>query len=292
MNRWRWCGLLVAGAGALIMAACGSAPSSPSPPTGGGGGVVTPPPANNPPTIASIAVQGTRAKEPANFADVNEAVTVTAFVADDETPVAQLQFNWTAPVGTFSGSGPIVTWQAPASASTPMDVEIALQVVERYGTAPNTFEHKVSGSATLSLHNSPKELGDMSRQFLLDFSDSNIRDIASILRNFQPGCYGTADETAQVTENRRRYKITDSSVGDATTTVNFGGLCPYGPKKGDACTAVPVFWQSMDLDHGGTTERVRGTDWLASLYVPAQKRWWLCDSSFDGQKAFGSTFIR
>jgi len=292
MTRWGWCGgLLALCAGALVLAACGSAPNSPTPPPSNGGGVVTPP-ANNPPTIASIAIQGTRPKEPANYADVNEAVTVTAFVSDDETPVAQLTFNWSAPVGTFSGTGPIVTWQAPGSGNTPTDVEITVQVVERYGTAPNTFEHKVSGSASLSFHNAAKELGDMSRQFLLDFSDSNNKDIASIMRNFQPGCYGTAEETAQVIENRRRYKITDSSVGDATTTVNFGGLCPYGPKRGDGCTAVPVFWQSMDLDHGGTTERVRGTDWLASMYVPAQKRWWLCDSSFDGQKAFGSTFIR
>ena len=291
MRGLRWGGLLAACAGALTVIACGSSPVTPSPPTGGGGGVVTPP-ANNPPAIASIAIQGARAKEPANYADVNEPVTVTAFVSDDETPVANLQFNWSAPVGTFSGTGPIVTWQAPASATTPMDVQITLQVVERYGSTPNTFEHRVSGTASLSLHDAAKEVGEMSRQFLLDFSDSNIRDIASIMRNFQPGCYGTADETAQVTENRRRYRITDSSVGAATTTVNFGGLCPYGPKKGDACTAVPVFWQSNDLDHAGSTERVRGTDWLASVYVPTQKRWWLCDSSFEGQKALGSTFIR
>ena len=78
----------------------------------------------------------------------------------------------------------------------------------------------------------------------------------------------------------------------ASTTSNFGGLCPYGPKKGDACTAVPVFWRSLDGDNHNTEERVAGTDWLASVYNAEKQRWFLCDSSFDGHRAAHSTFIK
>jgi hypothetical protein len=276
---------------ALVFAACGGSPNGPgpvTPPPGGGG--ITPPP-NAVPTIQSVAIHGTRSKEPENFADVGEVVNVTADVKDAETPISQLQFNWSAPVGTFSGTGASVTWQAPAQVTGPTDVVLTLEVVERYGTAPNMFEHRVSSTAALSLHDSIKEVGDMARQFLLDFSDSSIRNVDYIMRNFQPGCYGTADETAQVTENRRRYQIVQSQVGDAKTTINFGGSC-YAGHRGDACTSVSVLWRSIDLDKANAVGTVTGTDWIASMYVPAQKRWWLCDSAFEGRQTIGSTFIR
>jgi hypothetical protein len=53
-----------------------------------------------------------------------------------------------------------------------------------------------------------------------------------------------------------------------------------------------VFWQSIDFDRGGAIDRVTGTDWVASVYAPEQKRWWLCDSSFEGRQTAHSTFIR
>jgi hypothetical protein len=282
---------------AVLIAACGGSPNSP--------GVVVPPqqftpqpiapaPPNNLPVIESIAAKGRRSKEPSGFADLAEAIDLAATVVDDETPVEELEFQWSAPVGTFDGSGPNVTWHAPDSAETPMPVAITLKVVEKYGYpgGPRIYQQDVSASVTVSLHNSRAELDDMSRQFLLDFSDSNLRDVGQIMRNFEPGCYGTAEETAQVTENRRRYRIVESRVDAASTNVNFGGLCPYGPRKGDACTAVPVFWRSLDMDHHNAEERVAGTDWLASVYVPDQQRWFLCDSSFDGHRAAHSTFIK
>jgi hypothetical protein len=176
-----------------------------------------------------------------------------------------------------------------------MPVEITLKVIEKYGypDAPKIYQQDVSSSVTVSLHNSTAELGDMSRQFLLDFSDSNVRDIAYIMRNFLPGCYGTAEETGQVSENRRRYRIVESRVDAASTTVNFGGTCPAGPKKAnDACTAVPVFWRSLDMDNHNAEERVAGVDWIASVYSADKQRWFLCDSSFDGRRALHSTFIK
>ena len=291
--------LLVVSVTSASIAACGGSPSSPA-------AVVQPQPLTAPPTapappntlavIDSLTALGRRPKEPANFADLAEPIDLVARVHDDETAVEELEFQWSAPVGTFEGLGPRVTWRAPQSAPTPLPVSITLKVVEKYGYpgGPKVYQQDVSASVTVSLHDSRAELDDMSRQFLLDFSDSNIRDVSYIMRNFLPTCYGTADETAEVTENRRRYRIIESRVGDASTTVNFGGICPFRGKKGDACTAVPVFWRSLDGDRGNAQERYTGTDWVASVYAADKQRWFLCDSQFDGRPAIasGSTFIK
>jgi hypothetical protein len=260
----------------LAFAACGSPIAPPPPPP--------PPPVNNPPVINSISIQGRRANEPANFADLSETVSVTADVRDDETPVSQLQFNWSAPVGTFTGSGASVSWQAPAQATIPMSVAVRLEVVERYGpvNAPASLEHRVSATQTLSLHDSTKEVGDMARQFLLDFSDSSVRDVPFIMRNWEPGCYGTADETAQVTQNRVQFRIIASSVGQAAVTVNFGGVCPFRTKPGDACAQVPVFWDSIDVLNGDHGPPAKGTDQVAAMYIRSRQEWRLCDSAFNG----------
>ncbi|MEN3340129.1 MAG: hypothetical protein V7647_3805 [Acidobacteriota bacterium] len=275
----------------MLIVSCGGSPNGP--------GTVTPPPTtpppNVPPVIDSIGVQGRGSKEPANFSDLGETVDVIATVHDAETPVEELQYTWTADVGAFDGTGAKVTWRAPDAATTPAAATLSLKVTEKYGYpgAAKIYQQDVTSSAVVSLHNSRKEVGDMARQFLLDFSDSNIRDIGSIMRNFIPGCYGTKDETDQVTENRRRYRILESQVGEPQTSVNFGGVCPYKARKGDACTAVPVYWNSTDLDNHGATGAVTGTDWVASFYMPDKQRWGLCDSSFDGRKALNMrAFIR
>jgi hypothetical protein len=291
------CALSVAGiAAAVLIAACGGSPNSPGPavqPQPPAPQPVVPAPPNNPSVIESIAAKGRRPKEPANFADLGETIDLTAKVHDDETPVEELEFQWGAPVGTFEGSGPSVTWHAPEDAETPMPVEITLKVIEKYGYpgAPKIYQQDVSSSMTVSLHNSMTEVGEMSRQFLLDFSDSNIRDVAFIMRNFLPGCYGTADETGQVIENRRSYRVIESRVEAPSTNVNFGGVCPFRARRGDACTAIPVFWRSLKLNDN-TEERVAGIDWVASFYIADKQRWYLCDSEFDGHLAAHSTFIK
>jgi hypothetical protein len=278
-------------AAALVVAACGGSPSAPTPPSGNGGGVVAPP-ANNPPSIQSIVVQGTRAKEPASFADVGEVVPVSATVKDDETPVGQLQYNWSATAGTFSGTGASVTWQAPATATAPVAVTLTLEVVERYGTAPNTFEHRVSATSKVSLHDSIKEVGDMARQFLLDFSDSSIRNVDYIMRNFGsantcPDVREVNNERADVSADRDKYQIVNSRIGAARVTVNFGGTCPYRSKKGDACAVVPSYWQSRDLSTNAVGA-VEGDDIVASSYSPTDSRWWLCASDYDGRSVSGA----
>jgi hypothetical protein len=283
-------------AAAVALFACGGhsfiAPT-PGGGNGGDGGSSQPPP-NNLPVIDSITIQGSRTNEPANFADVEEAVDISAKVQDDETPPDQLEYEWTADVGTFSGSGASVTWQAPGDVEAPMDVTITLKVTEHYGQPGGpVFSHDATRTEQLSLHNSVKEVGGMSRQFLLDFSDSNLRDVSYIMRNFIKGCYGTQEETDQVSANRRDYRITDYLIGEPSVTLRFGGTCPYQGKSGDACAAVPVKWDSVFLKDNSRAPRVAGTDWIAAVYQPSEKKWGLCDSSFEGHLALSMrSFIR
>lgn len=121
----------------------------------------------------------------------------------------------------------------------------------------------------------------MARQFLLDFSDSNIRDVAYVMRNFEPGCYGTADETDQVTRHRQELRVINSSVGNASVTVNFGGACPFRLREGNACAQIPVFWDSIRVKDGSREPAVKGTDQVAATYF-RNREWRLCDSQFDG----------
>jgi len=126
---------------------------------------------NLPPVISAITIQSTQANAPSGFADLSEEVPVSATVTDAETPVGQLTYEWSATLGTFTGTGASVRWRAPASAATPATVTLTLKVTEAVSGAPGT--QSSSKSATLSLHNSLKEISDMSYQFLVEFSQQS-----------------------------------------------------------------------------------------------------------------------
>jgi hypothetical protein len=286
----RCCLRAVVFAALMLIAACGDTPMQPTPQPGVNQPPPPPPVNNTAPTIDSITVQGTRRNEPPNFADVSETVDVTAVVRDQETPVEQLQYVWTATAGTISGTGAKVSWQAPAAIQAPIAVTVTLEIVERYGT---NQVNRATRSAPLSLHDSAKEVGDMSRKFLLDFSDTNIKDAAIIMQNFGnaatcPQPNEVTDERGQVTNHYQNYRMIEYRVGEPVTTVNFGGSCPFRSKRGDACALVPVYWHSVHVPTN-RTERVQGTDVIAASYSPADNRWWLCASDFDGVSLLKST---
>jgi hypothetical protein len=281
---------------ALVLAACGGSPTRPSNTPGGGGSQQ--PPSNNLPVIDSITVQGTRPKEPPNFADLGQTVAVTAKVHDDETAADQLQYVWTATAGTFSGTGPNVTWQAPSTAATPLDVTITLKVVEKYGSPAASFQHEVTGTAKLSLHDSIKEVGDMARQFLLDFSDTHLKDADYIMRNFSaercPNPKDVHDERSDVTNHFTNFQTVSFRIGTPEVTVNFGGICAFRNRPGDACAIVPSFWDAIDV-RDNTRGAVDGDDYLGATYSQADARFWLCSSDYQGHRVSGVTlrgFIR
>jgi hypothetical protein len=263
-----------------VLTACGGSPvPTPTP--------ITPPPetppANALPVIDGITVQGSRSKEPANFADAGESVTVTAKVHDEETAADQLQYAWTSELGTFSGTGATVTWTAPSSVVAPVDVTVSLKVTEKYGSTLQ-FQHSVDGTATLSLHDSVREVGGMARQFLLDFSDSSV-PVDVVMRNFDLTCGPAQDEREQVARNRSTFRIDRFVIGPATVTVPFGNaFCPLPPgriQRGDACSAVPSHWESTVLSNQHH-QIADGVDYVSAYYHADVKAWKLCDSQFPG----------
>lgn len=247
--------------------------------------------AGDPPVISTIAARGTRSpSEPAGFADLGETLTVTATVQDADTPADQLRFEWTADSGTFTGAGASVQWLAPAAAATPGQVTLNLAVTD--GAT------RVTGTTRVRLHDSIKEVGDLARQFLLDFSDSNSPP-DYVLRNFSQGprCIKERDsEKADVEKNRRYYTIQSSAIGSATVNFQFGGRpCSYVPVDGDACAAVPAVWNSLCKETNvectaGTTGRTSGTDFVTAVYEESQ--WRLCSSYFKSDGKAQPFFIR
>ena len=245
-----------------------------------------------PPVVSAVTVRGTKwTNEPGNFADLGETLNVTVSVQDPDTPIDQLKFEWTSDSGTFTGTGAAVQWRAPTTAATPATVTLNVAVTD--GVA------RVTGAAAVRLHDSVKEVGDMARLFLLDFSDSNIGDANYILRNFSTGprCVKERDdEKGDIEKNRTTYSILGSSIGAAAVNVQFADRpCSYMPTDGDACAAVPSSWTSLCLRTtsectAGEKGTVDGTDFVTAVYEDSQ--WRLCASSY---KAIGKArplFIR
>ena len=77
---------------------------------------------------------------------------------------------------------------------------ITLKIVENYGHPgqPKNFSHEVTSSVEIALHDSGREVRRMAGQFLVEFSDTNIKDWQYIMRNFKAGaCPGPADVEAE-----------------------------------------------------------------------------------------------
>jgi hypothetical protein len=243
--------------------------------------------ADTAPTISSITAQGTRPNEPKNFADLEEEVAVTAVVDDPDTAADRLTFEWTAEEGTINGTGANVTWRAPTDAATPKSVVLTLKVSD---PGSNT----TTGTVSVSLHNSRKEVGDLSRQFLLDFSDSKTTP-AFVVRNFSksPRCEKERDEEfAEIDANRSTYVITSSNIGPASVKLQFASFpCSYQPRSGDACASVPSSWDSICAP--GVTcmpGRSQGIDYVTAVFEDSQ--WKLCASYFQSGGTVQPHFIR
>jgi hypothetical protein len=260
-------------AATFFAVSCGSSSTGPSPP----------PPSNNaPPVVTAIVVQGTSGpREPAQYATLGETVNVTATVTDAETPVAQLEYQWSSNVGgTFSTNAASVT-TAPmvVTAATPVNAVLTLTVTERYGA---TQSHRVTATSTVDLHNSPKEVGDLAVLFLEEFSRQLPVDV--VMRNFTASCPEAAEERAQVAANNNQNLVLNYSIGQATTTVPFSGTCPFRNVRGDACAQVPVSWTARNRSNGavGTNS---GIDQVTALLEGGI--WKLCASDYDLRMSTG-----
>lgn len=280
---------------ALVLTACsGSTPMTPTPPPPGGG--PSTPPQNAVPSIDMITAQGRRTRQPARFADLRETIDVAATVRDAETSLDELVYQWSATAGTISGTGRNVTWTAPDAATTPGSVTITLKVIERYGHPgqPKNFSHEVSGTQTIALHDSAKEVGAMSQRFLEEFSKPQTnRAWQDIMRDFKasacPRPSLIEDEKDDVIRHYTNFTMHAYTVQTPSVALGFGGGCSFRDRPGDACASIRVFWDSTD-NRTGARGTSTGIDHITAAYSGADSRWWLCSSDFQSLGTFGHSF--
>jgi hypothetical protein len=277
--RQRSAGAFVAGVlCASILHACGGAPNAPgwtpTPPVTSPG-VATG--SNEPPVIEAINLGS-------DHTEIDGEVAVTAVVRDSETPIDLLQFEWKAEAGTFSGDGASVKWRAPHDIATPADYILTLTVIETYG-APDAAGVRpqnvtTASSQSIRVHNSPKELGDLSIRFLSDFANSSI-PAATCVRDFTDSCRGKAEELGDIEANRINFEIISSSLNLRSVSVDSNGLAA---NMTVACSFTSKIKQCPSGETTcvvGSIGTARGDCLLTGRYE--QKRWWLCDSHFLGQ---------
>ena len=182
-------------------------------------------------------------------------------MTDVETAPEKLRYVWTAPTGTFSGTGATVTWRAPDVFVTPALVTLSLTVVETFTATdpsglPVSAQNTTSGTVDVNLHDSVQEIDGMATQFMTDFSKQ--LPAGTVLQNFMD-CAGRDAEASDIANNQEKFVIGSYELGPATSQVNFGGTCDFRARRGDGCAQVPVVWQST-VKASGLAQTTRGTD--------------------------------
>jgi len=179
-------------------------------------------------------------------------------------------------------------------------VVLTLTVVERYQDAdsqglPVQREHRVQRTVNIRVHDSVKEIGDMSHAFLVAFTEQ--KPPSDVLKDFSRTCDGERgyeQELEDVEKNQRERTINAaaSTVGQPTVDLKFSSsqACPISGTPGDACAAVFVRWSDVEKSTG-TPSTVEGTDYVSAVYET--DRWRLCHSRFDGKNVLtGQRVIR
>ena len=297
MRRYVCAGLLAVATAAFVVA-CGSSPASPTPGTGGGGGnggggggggVVT----NTPPTVKSVTAGDTRV-------EVGTPVTLTAVVEDQETPVANLTYEWSAPNGTFSGAGAQVSWTPGTDAVTPGDFVVTLKVTERYTSGSSQLENTATGTATVHVNNSLKELAELSLRFLSDFANSKIspeKCVSEFSTTSKTCADGKKDEFADVDDNRHDYEMMSSNLRNTGVSIAQNKLnatvhtfCSFTVKV-ISSSPRDEYCEGGKKCPLGSTGTSTGDCWTTNVYE--QGRWWLCESHFTAAPGLNplSTFV-
>jgi hypothetical protein len=271
------CGvLLFAG---VLTSGCGGSSSSPTPVSQSSS---SRPPSSGPPVNVAPVIESIRASS--DRVEVDAEITLTAEVRDQETPIEQLKFDWQADSGTFSGDGAVVKWRAPKDIKTPAEFEIRLTVTETYGS-PNSAGVRAQNVTTGSIpgirvHNSNKELEDLSIQFLTDFAHSSI-PASTCVRDFTDSCKGKSDERGDIEANRTHFEILNYSLSMKSVAVASSGL------SANMVVACSFTSRIKECDPGdkacvvGDVGTARGDCILTGKYE--NRRWWLCDSHFIGR---------
>jgi hypothetical protein len=246
----------------MLASGCGgtTTPTPPSTPI-----IPPPPPPNNAPTVSLVTVSSPRV-------EADQQVEVTAFVADDLTPIDQLTYEWSAePVnGTFTGSGPRVQWRAPRLQPTPAIYTLKLAVVEKYTESAVPREHRTAVDVQVRYNDSHAEVSKLSTDFLNDFATYSV-SADQCVRNFSDNCRGKAAELSDIRANRINLQIQSGRLGTPAIRLN--------PEATFANADVPCTFVSIQKATG-RTETATGTCLLTAVYEDF--KWYLCDSNFRG----------
>lgn len=262
-------GVMVSVLATLVLAACGSSPVQPPPPP-------PPPPPNQPPTIQSIQLDQRRV-------DVGTRVAVSAVVVDAETPVEQLRYQWTATLGLFEGEGREVTWQAPADIDEPVNVTLRVSVIESVpgGSPGQANQTSFELPDAVRVHDSERELRELTRAFLDDFLDDSVSPSRSV-RDFSDTCSGKESEREDVERVRELYSMLPSS------SYSIRSVVVTEPWARAEMTARCEFVSRHKAT--GVEGIARGICNLTGIYEG--ERWWLCTSRLNGTSSLGSSIIR
>lgn len=227
-------------------------------------------------TNTAPVIQSVTPTVPAGRLEPNTDVDVAAVVQDLETLPVNLTYNWTANVGTFTGTGASVKWRLPSGLITvPTTVVIKLEVVERYANYDAkgqaiTSENRVTKDAqSFVVHDSVGEISAITVRFLRDlFGNSSVSPEACLV-DFWDGCGGKNAELGDIKVNRQLFVIltAEASVESVTfKTQNSAGVVAF-------CR-----WRDRVIANGAEGVS-QGPCLLTAVYE--NNRWWLCDSSVD-----------
>lgn len=228
---------------------------------------------NPPPTIEWLFTNTERA-------EINGKIELTAVVSDGETDPANLQYEWTATGGSFTGTGRSVVWNAPASAN-PAVHEMKLTVIERYTTTDadgrsQTKETRVSRSVSAHLNDSQAELSALTLTFLDDFVHPD-RPAEFCVRNFSDSCRGKAEELSDIQRNRQLYVIDPARSTFRISSIGYNTPGNVPTQATFATVLAPCEFGSTEKSTG-IFGVARGTCRLTNVYEDF--RWRLCESNF------------
>jgi hypothetical protein len=255
---------------ALAVAACGGTSTKPTPVTPP---VVEPPPVvrNDAPVIVSMAVTSPRV-------EADQTVVATAYVSDAETPLDQLNYQWSAtPVnGTFSGSGPIATWRAPRQQTTPDLYTLKVLITEKYTSAGQPKENTVSSIVQVHYNDSVREITTISMKFLTELFPTYTIPANQAVVDFSDSCSGKDFEFNDITNNRINFQILSGTYNNVSVSLNTDRT--YADVSG-ACVFRDIPKDPTNPNYG-KTETVTGICRLTVIYE--NWKWWLCTSGFEG----------
>jgi hypothetical protein len=136
----------------------------------------------------------------------------------------------------------------------------------------------------------------MAVRFLTEFSKPQTnKDWQDVMKDFKGSACPDAGEVEvekqDVIRHYTFFVMHEYRLESAIVALNFRGTCAYPPpgRRGDACVAVPVYWDSTDT-RDGSRRTTTGTDHLSAAYSTPDGRWWLCSSYLQSANTFGHTF--